>query len=89
MAHRGSFLAYRDLTAGETVGSGDGGAGQAATVLFAALRWAERVGGATGVLIADPRCRDTSEAAEAVRDRLFRAASGREVGWERVVVVHP
>ena len=76
---RGSAVAYREL-----VGEG-GGAASAARGVFEALRWAEAVPGATGVLLADPRAVDASEGAEAVRDRLFRAASGRVVTWEQAL----
>lgn len=69
-------VAYRELV------SEGGGAASAARVVFEALRWAEAVPGARGVLLADPRGVDASEGAEAVRDRLFRAASGRMVTWE-------
>jgi L-threonylcarbamoyladenylate synthase len=63
-------LAYRELAPG-------GDAARAARALFAALRWAERVPGAARVLLADPRGVDGGDAAEAVRDRMWRAASGR------------
>lgn len=72
-AGEASAVAYRELV---TPG---GGASSAARAVFEALRWAEAVPGARAVLLADPRGVDTSETAEAVRDRLFRAASGRAV----------
>ena len=72
-------MAYRELV------SEGGGAASAARGVFEALRWAEGVAGARGVLLADPRGVDASEGAEAVRDRLFRAASGRVVTWEQAL----
>jgi L-threonylcarbamoyladenylate synthase len=62
----------------------NGDAAAAARGLFAALRWAEGLEGARAVLLADPRgaaAGDEAErdAGEAVRDRLFRACSGRIV----------
>jgi L-threonylcarbamoyladenylate synthase len=72
-------VAYRELV------SEGGGAASAARGVFEALRWAEGVAGARGVLLADPRGVDASEGAEAVRDRLFRAASGRVVTWEQAL----
>ena len=58
--------------------------------LFAALRWAEGVEGAGAVLLADPRGAgagagaggDAGDTGEAVRDRLYRACSGRVVAAE-------
>ena len=76
---QGRALGYRELV------SPGQGAESAARAVFEALRWAEAVPGATGVLLADPRCVDASETAEAVRDRLFRAASGRAVTWKEVL----
>ena len=67
-----SALAYVDMAS-------DASAATAARGLFAALRWAEVVPGAKRVLLADPRGIDDGEAAEAVRDRLYRAASGRQI----------
>jgi hypothetical protein len=54
-------------------------AAAAARALFSSLRWAESVPGATRVLLLDPRTVDSSDEAEAVRDRLWRAASGKEI----------
>ena len=54
-------------------------AAAAARALFSSLRWAESVPGATRVLLLDPRAVDSSDEAEAVRDRLWRAASGKEI----------
>jgi hypothetical protein len=64
----------------------------AAQGLFAALRWAEGGEGARAVLLADPRGAapgsgdggggDAGDTGEAVRDRLFRACSGRVVALE-------
>ena len=82
--------AYRELAPG-------GDAAAAAQGLFAALRWAEGVEGARAVLLADPRgaapggggggggggdAGDAGDTGEAVRDRLFRACSGRVVALE-------
>jgi len=80
LQHAGDAIAYKNLT------GLSGGAAVAATALFAALRWAENIPGAEGVLLADPRSIDSSEAAEAVRDRLFRAASGKVVIWESLLI---
>jgi L-threonylcarbamoyladenylate synthase len=68
-------LAYRELAPG-------GDAAAAARGLFSALRWAEGVQGAVAVLLADPRGAAAGgageeDAREAVRDRLFRACSGK------------
>ncbi len=67
-----SALAYRDL-------SPSGDVFEARACVFAALRWTEGVQGARLVLLTDPLlsgCGETGHA-EAVRDRLYRAASGR------------
>jgi L-threonylcarbamoyladenylate synthase len=84
-----SPLAYQNL--------GTDGGDPAETVrlaqrgVFAALRWAESVPGAQGVLLCDPMgvpgVRD-AEGADALRDRLFRAASGGFVGLECVDPSH-
>jgi hypothetical protein len=75
-----SALAYRELTEGggsSSSSSSSTSAEAAAQRLFQSLRWAESVPGAASVLLADPRAVDASEGAEAVRDRLWRAASGK------------
>lgn len=77
---QGDALAYRDLSAcGSVV--------EARARLFAALRWSEGVPGAKAVLLCDPLAllregRATPEGSEhldALRDRMYRAASGRHV----------
>ena len=69
----GHALAYRDIAPG-----GDLGAARAG--VFAALRWAEAVPGAAAVALVDPLLAPGALAddAEALRDRMFRACSGRE-----------
>ena len=54
--------------------------------VFAALRWAEAVPGARAVLLGDPlrAAAGSADGADALRDRLFRAASGGFVGVEWV-----
>jgi hypothetical protein len=52
--------------------------------VFAALRWAEGVPGAATVLLADPAAALAAGApgaghGDALRDRMYRAASGRVV----------
>jgi tRNA A37 threonylcarbamoyladenosine synthetase subunit TsaC/SUA5/YrdC len=74
-----STLEYRDLS---QMGSPE----EACRVVFETLRWAECVSGATSVLITDPSWVNNSEdiprisapgdRLDALRDRLFRAASG-------------
>jgi L-threonylcarbamoyladenylate synthase len=83
---------------GATTGSSSAAVGSllaARARLFAALRWSEGVPGARAVLLADPalllaRAATTpgaapvegAEHADALRDRMFRAASGRTVSVE-------
>ena len=47
--------------------------------IFAGLRWAESVAGAAALVLADPFLAPGAERddAEALRDRMFRACSGR------------
>lgn len=64
-------LAYRDLSPQCSMD-------EAAANLFSTLRWAESIDGATHILLVDVT-KDKSlvhEHTEAVRDRMFRAASG-------------
>jgi hypothetical protein len=74
---RATALAYTDLSA-----SGD--VLEARARVFAALRWAEGVPGAATVLLADPAAALAAGApgaghGDALRDRMYRAASGRVV----------
>ena len=77
-------LAYKDLAAG-------GDLAAACSAVFSALRWAECVPGAKTVMLCDPllvpsvMAGGSWEHAEALRDRLFRAASGRTVGLSTVL----
>jgi tRNA threonylcarbamoyl adenosine modification protein (Sua5/YciO/YrdC/YwlC family) len=64
-------LAYRDLAV-------DGRMETAARNLFACLRWAEAQTGAKRVLLVDVWGED-SEHTAAVRDRMFRSASGKSI----------
>lgn len=73
-------LAYRDLAPSSSVEEAQRG-------LFEALRWAEQVEGAKAVVVVDLReveARAPSAdlvSLEGLRDRLFRAASGRTLVW--------
>ena len=85
-ALRACALAYEDLSAA-------GSMTEARARLFAALRRGEEVPGAAAVLLADPLGADPGgggggggggwEHADALRDRMFRAASGRLVAQPR------
>ncbi len=65
-------LAYRDM-------STTGNVQEATKVLFECLRFAEKVQGAKAVLLANmqPFMQNKMEHADAIFDRMFRAASGR------------
>eukprot|EP00769_Ergobibamus_cyprinoides_P003083 gnl/Ergobibamus_cyprinoides/427.p1 GENE.gnl/Ergobibamus_cyprinoides/427~~gnl/Ergobibamus_cyprinoides/427.p1 ORF type:complete len:249 (+),score=35.41 gnl/Ergobibamus_cyprinoides/427:357-1103(+) len=65
---RAHALAYKDMAP-------DGRPEQASRRLYESLRWTETIEGAQAVLLAQP----SREIAPAVMDRLFRAASGREI----------
>ena len=70
-------LAYRDLSVA-------GDPAEAASALFAALRWAEAVEGAKNVFIADLSAeRASSGLIAGVADRCFRAASGNKIDIPR------
>lgn len=64
--------------------AGAGAVGDCQRNVFAALRWAEAVPGARAVLLCDPLRAGGAgaEGGDALRDRLFRAASGGFVGVE-------
>ena len=66
-------MEYRDLSL-------KGNMSEVASNLFASLRWSETVEGATNVYIIEIND-DLNEHAhrDAVKDRLFRAASGRKI----------
>jgi tRNA threonylcarbamoyl adenosine modification protein (Sua5/YciO/YrdC/YwlC family) len=68
---RSHAIAYRDLSA-------SGSMAEATQSLFASLRWAEEVGGATRVLISD-FSETLDDGTDAVFDRAFRACSGKRV----------
>lgn len=68
----------KDVAAGYRDLSSAGDMAVAAAHVFDFLRWAESVQGAAAVLLVDPANVD-HEHTEAVRDRLFRAASGKAV----------
>ena len=72
-----SCLQYRDLSV-------KGDMAEAASNLFAFLRWSETVEGATNVYMIDINEDFNAHAhRDAVKDRLFRAASGRIVFIEK------
>ena len=64
-------LAYRDISV-------SGNMSEAANAIFGALRWAEAVPNAERVLLADVSCMK-GEHRDAVKDRMFRAASATTV----------
>ena len=81
---RRSALAYMDLSAKADISDACRG-------VFDGLRWAERVPGARRVLLCDPLMVPASQArasvqhAEALHDRLFRAASGKTLPLSRAL----
>ncbi len=77
----GSFLSYlrgkQDIV-GYTDLSQSGNAREAASTLFQKLRWAESIPGVKRIVIVQCRPDNTCEGmAEAINDRIFRAACGR------------
>lgn len=74
---RSRCLAYEDMsTAGSVT--------EARQRVFDVLRWAETVAGAMAILLADPLMRasgatDELQHIDALRDRMYRASSGKEV----------